>query len=137
MTVRDQAIQLKLRKAIEAMNEIDFLIEKKFFNTAINRLYYGCFHATKALLLTKDLTSKTHKGVITLLGQHFVTENLFDKEKATFFSQLMDQRNDSDYGDYLILEKREIEKYIEPARQYFQYINTMLEDYLAKQSLGS
>ena len=122
MTVRDQAIQLKLKEAVAAMSEIDFLIEKKFFNTAINRLYYGCLHATKALLLTKDLTSKTHKGVITLLSQHFVNENLFTKEMATFFSQLMDERNDSDYGDYVISEKKEIEKYIEPAIRYFQYV---------------
>jgi uncharacterized protein (UPF0332 family) len=121
MTVREQAIQLKLEKAKEAMTEIDFLIEKKYYNTAINRLYYSCFHATKALLLTKDLTSKTHKGVVILLHKHFVEENLFDKERANFFAKLMDERNDSDYGDFLIVSFEDVKPFILPAKEYLNY----------------
>jgi uncharacterized protein (UPF0332 family) len=58
MTNKDDAIRLKLKKARSFMNEVDFLVNSKFYLTAINRLYYSCFHATKALLLTKDLVQK-------------------------------------------------------------------------------
>ena len=69
---REQAIKLKLQKANALLGEAEVLMQNKFYATVINRLYYGCFHATKALLLTKDLTPKTHSGVINLLHPHFV-----------------------------------------------------------------
>jgi uncharacterized protein (UPF0332 family) len=126
MTIREQAIQLKIEKAKEMMGEVDFLIEKKYFNTAINRLYYSCFHATKALLLTMDLTPKTHKGVVTLLHKQFVNENLFDKDKATFFSQLMEERNEDDYGDFLIISYEDIEPFIIPGKEYLNYTVSLI-----------
>ncbi len=72
------AIELKLTKAKALMDEVDFQLKNEYYNTAINRLYYSCFHATKALLLTQDIVTKTHSGVSTLLHQHFVLPDLFD-----------------------------------------------------------
>ena len=77
MSQKQEAINLILDKARALMNEVDVLIENKFYTSAISRAYYGCFHATRALLLTKDLTSKTHSGVIALLHKHFVFEVMF------------------------------------------------------------
>ena len=75
---RMQAIALKLQKAHSLLNEAEVLMENKFYATVINRLYYACFHASKELLLTKDLTPKTHSSVISMLHQHFVQPGLFD-----------------------------------------------------------
>jgi len=54
MTEKDEAIKLKLKKARALMSEVDILLQNHLYATAINRLYYSFFHATKALLLTKD-----------------------------------------------------------------------------------
>lgn len=43
MTKKLEEIKLKLRKSKAFLNEVDVLIENKFYNTAINRLYYSCF----------------------------------------------------------------------------------------------
>jgi uncharacterized protein (UPF0332 family) len=122
MSQRNQAIQLKRDKARLLMAEVDTHLQNEFYTTAINRLYYGCFHITKALLLTKDLAPKNHSGTSHLLHQHFVSQNLFDKMHTFFFGKLMQERIYDDYSDFLILERKEIEKYIEPAREYFQYV---------------
>jgi uncharacterized protein (UPF0332 family) len=50
MNKKDTSIQLKLVKAKALLAEVGVMMEHKFYVTAINRLYYGCFHATKALL---------------------------------------------------------------------------------------
>jgi uncharacterized protein (UPF0332 family) len=122
MTEKEQAIQLKLIKAKALLAEVDAQIEHRFFATAINRLYYSCFHATKALLLTKDFTPKTHSGVIAMLHQHFVLNDLFDKTHAAFFSKLMQERIDDDYSDFMVVEFEEIKEFIEPAKQYVFYV---------------
>lgn len=122
MSRKKDAIKLKLKKAKALMDEVDFQLKNRFYNTAINRLYYSCFHATKALLLTKDLIPKTHSGVSTLLHQQFVNAGLFDATHASFFNKLMNERIDDDYSDFMITELEEIDKFIEPAKQYLTYI---------------
>ena len=67
MNNKDSSIRLKLSKSKALLAEVDVLVGHKFYITAINRLYYSCFHATKALLLTKDFVPKTHSGVVTIL----------------------------------------------------------------------
>ena len=85
MSRRNEAIKIKMQKAEAFMSEIDALFQIKFYNTLINRLYYSCFHATKALMLTKDLVSKTHSGIVSILNEKFVLENTFDKGTCSFF----------------------------------------------------
>lgn len=127
MTQKQEAINLILYKARALMDEVDVLIENRFYTSAISRAYYGCFHATRALLLTKDLTSKTHSGVIALLHKHFVFENNFQHEKAAFLSKLMQERIDDEYSDFMIKDFSEIEAYIIPAKEYLQYVISYIQ----------
>jgi uncharacterized protein (UPF0332 family) len=126
MTEKEQAIELKLKKARALMSEVDVQIQNRFYATAINRLYYSCFHATKALLLKKDLTPKTHSGIVTMLHQHFVLPDLFDKTHAAFFSKLMQERIDDDYSDFMVLEFDQVNEFIEPAKKYLAYIEQLI-----------
>jgi|ERR1051326_1893397 uncharacterized protein (UPF0332 family) len=127
-----QAIELKLRKAKALLSEANVLFENKFYATVINRLYYGCFHATKALLLTKDLIPKTHSGVITLLHQHFVQTGKFDFGQASFYSRLMQQRIEEDYSDNITEDEETTDELIAPAQDYVSYIEKLIEQFLAQ-----
>lgn len=127
MTNKEDAIKKKMEKAIALMNEVDVLLANSFYTTAVSRLYYSCFHATKALLLTKDLIPKTHRGVDVLLHEHFVKTNIFDKEQARFFGELMQERIDDDYSDYMVLTIEEIKKFIDPSKSYLKYVLSLIE----------
>ena len=125
MNQKQEAVNLILDKARALMDEVDVLIENKF--SAISRAYYGCFHATRALLLTKDLTAKTHSGVITMLHKHFVFENNFEHAQAAFLSKLMQERIDDEYSDFMIKDFSEIEAYIAPAKKYLEYVISYIQ----------
>ena len=71
MSRKEAAIQLKLQHADSALKEAEVLLQNNLYNGAVSRMYYACFHATLALLLTKDLTPKTHIGAATELHTHF------------------------------------------------------------------
>lgn len=137
MSKKEKAILLKMKMAEAFMNEVSTLIHNKFYNTAINRLYYSCYHATRALLLTKDFAPKTHKGLVTMLHQEFVLKDLFESKKASFFSTLMDERNESDYGDFLILDENDIAEFIQPATEYLEYVSKIIDEFLAAQRTKS
>jgi uncharacterized protein (UPF0332 family) len=133
----EAAIRLKITKANALFDEVNVLMNNKFYATAINRLYYSCFHATTALLLTKSLTPKTHKGVSKLLHEHFVNDGFFDGEKATFFGLLMKERIQDDYNDFLILDENEAKEFIAPAKEYIEYVSKLIDDYFAAQRTKS
>ena len=121
MNSKQEAIEKKIAKANALLSEIDVLMEHRFHATAVNRLYYACFHATKALLLTKDLIPKTHSGVINLLHQHFVQSELMDVKQAAFFSRLLQERIEDDYSDAIILNDDEVADFVQPAKEYVKY----------------
>ena len=122
-----QAIRLKLKKAKALLSEADVLFQNRFYATVINRLYYSCFHATKALLLTKDIIPKTHSGVIHQLHLYFVQTGNFDSANASFFSRLMQERIEEDYTDVIMEDEETTRSFIEPARKYVLYIEMLIE----------
>lgn len=126
MENRVLAINLKLKKARAMLSEAEVLMQNKFYITVINRLYYGCFHASKALLLTKDIAPKTHSGVINMLHLHFVQPGLFEMEHASFYSRLLQERIEDDYNDFLTEDAESTETFIGPARQYVSYIEALI-----------
>ena len=132
MKSKRETIEQKLFRAKATFNEIEVLLQNNFFATAVNRMYYSCFYVTQALLFTKDLSSKTHKGVVTLLHQHFVNTGLFDKEKASFYSELLKERMEDDYSDVLVLDEAEVIDFYEPAKAYIDYVTKLVEGYLAE-----
>ncbi|MGQ0740430.1 MAG: HEPN domain-containing protein [Bacteroidota bacterium] len=121
-----KAILLKLKKAKAFLNEADILFQNKFYTTVINRLYYSCFHATKALLLIEDIIPKTHSGVVNQLHLHFVQKDRFEMEQASFFSRLMQERIEDDYSDNLEEDAESTHQFIEPARKYVSYVELLV-----------
>jgi len=42
-------INYRMSKVDETLKEVEFLIDNGLCNTAVNRLYYACFHAVTSL----------------------------------------------------------------------------------------
>ena len=123
------SVELKMQKAKAFYAEVEVLMQNKFYSTAINRLYYACFHATQALLLTKDIIPKTHSGVITMLNKHFVIECDFDKEKSSFFSRIMKERSEVDYGDFIVYDEELVNALILPSHEYIEYVESYIHKF--------
>jgi uncharacterized protein (UPF0332 family) len=125
---KQASIQLKLTKARLLLSEVSILQQYQLNETAINRLYYACFHATKALLLTKDLIPKTHSGAVSMLHKHFVLQRVFDETKPAFFSKLMQERIDDDYNDFISVDNETVKEFTEPAKQYIDCIEELIKE---------
>lgn len=132
MVLRKAAIVYRLNRAKELLFEVSVCKDNGFNATVINRLYYACFHATNALLLTRDITAKTHSGVISMLYEHFVKPGVIEKQKAAFYSSLMQERLDDDYSDFIVVDDETVEEFYQPAVDYVTYleeiINSVIEN---------
>jgi uncharacterized protein (UPF0332 family) len=55
-------IRYRLARSNEALSAARLMLESGLLYDAVNRLYYACFYAVSALLLTEGLSSAKHKG---------------------------------------------------------------------------
>ena len=120
-------IAIKLRRAKSTLHEINHHIQFKYYNTALSRLYYSCFYAVQALLLSIDISPKSHKGVRTNFSRYFIKENIFPKEFDSFFNRMFDERQFADYMDIDEIDEETIHILLEKAHYFIQHIEKLLE----------
>lgn len=63
----------------------------------VSRAYYAMFHMTEALLLTKELTSSSHSGLLTLFYESFIKSGLLDKTLHQDLHRAFGLRQQGDY----------------------------------------
>ena len=56
-------IKYRINRANEIIKEVQVHIDNRFWNTAINRMYYACFYAVSALLAKDKIDVSSHSGV--------------------------------------------------------------------------
>jgi uncharacterized protein (UPF0332 family) len=60
-------VQLLLERAASKLSAANVLLKDGYYDDAVSRAYYSMHFAARTLLLTKDITPKTHKGLIAKL----------------------------------------------------------------------
>ena len=69
---RFDIVLYRLNSAKSLLDEIKDHIERGYYNTAMNRMYYACFYAVSGLLLQSEIDGvKSHEGVRQKFSQHF------------------------------------------------------------------
>jgi uncharacterized protein (UPF0332 family) len=107
---QEDLIRYKLSRAEETLAEARVMLETNHPYGAANRIYYACFHAVTALLLTRNLSSSKHGGVMALFNRHFVKPGLISADMGKFYSRMFDNRLESDYADWVQLRRHEVEE---------------------------
>ena len=123
---RSDLIVLRLENSQSAMQESKLLIDNGYWNAAINRMYYGCYYAVSALLISKGIQAQTHAGVRQMLGLHFVKKGLLSARNNAFFSDLFAKRHSGDYDVYIYFNE-EITKSLYPqAIEFIEKIKMLI-----------
>lgn len=121
-------VDYRINRARETFNEVKLHIENKLWNTAVNRLYYACYYAVIALLVSKDIKAQSHAGVRQMFGLHFIKTNIIEKELGKFYSDLFDKRQTGDYDDFIDFKKEDVLDLIEPADRLITRIEELLKE---------
>jgi uncharacterized protein (UPF0332 family) len=129
------------------VKEIDDLVEKaeRFLHTAeytlsagdydsyASRGYYAMFVMAEAALLTKGLTSSTHKGVMSLFGEHFAKTGVFERRLGSAINHAYRQRIIGDYGVDRRATKEEAEDLLEAAQDFVRKVKDYLDKWAEQQ----
>ena len=124
----EDLIKYKLQRSGETLEEAKIMLGSSHLFGAANRIYYACFYAVSALLLSKDLSSHKHSGVLSLFNRHFVKTGLIPVELGKFYSRLFDTRTESDYADLVTIDLKEIQDNLKTAEIFIPAVKSLIKE---------
>jgi uncharacterized protein (UPF0332 family) len=106
-------IELLLERAKKYLTSAELLLNTGDYESSVSRTYYAMFYATQAILLTKNLSFSSHRGVISLFGEQFIKTGVFSKEMDRELNRAFQKRQIGDYTHTFTISKEEAEQLLE------------------------
>jgi uncharacterized protein (UPF0332 family) len=91
-------VQLLLERAASKLSAANVLLKEGYYDDAVSRAYYSMHFAARALLLTKDITPKTHKGLIAKFGLEFIDQGFIERVYGMALNVAKEDREEADYS---------------------------------------
>jgi uncharacterized protein (UPF0332 family) len=103
------------------------------YDSCASRCYYAMFTMAEAALLTKDLSSSSHKGVISLFGEHFAKTGIFETHMGRTLNYAYKKRIIGDYGVSVSVAQDEAEHLLEAAKDFVEKVKDYLDQWAQQQ----
>lgn len=117
----------RLEKAQKCLSSAKMLAQSEDYCGAANRSYYAIFHCIRSLLALEGVDFSKHAGVMAYFQKNYVKSGIFGKEYSKILTEAFQIRSDSDYDDYYMISKEELEEQIKNAGFFFdgimKYVN--------------
>ena len=120
--IRDFTVKAEkfLSTAEQALNAGDY-------DSCVSRCYNAMFFMVEAVLLTKSLTASSHKGVISLFGEHFVKTEILERNLGKALNDAYDKRLVGDYGVGFTVTEQQANDLLKTARDFVQKLKSYLK----------
>lgn len=129
MMPEEQAlVQYRLERAHEAIDEAKLLFEAGHLHTYVNRLYYACFYAMSALLLTKGMSASKHAYVRALLHREFIRPGIIPLKYGQIFDLLFNNRQKGDYSDLVKFQAEQVKPWLVEAREFVEFVASLIAE---------
>lgn len=119
----------RLDTAKEDLKSAKILRDASCFKGANNRAYYAIFHAINAIHALNGVAYKKHKDAIANFNKEYVKTEIFPKEIGRKIAGVEEIRHASDYDDFYIATRDEVDEQISIAEEFIK----MVEVYCMKQ----
>lgn len=117
----------RYEKSVSCLSSAKALKELGDYLGAANRTYYAIFHAIRSVLALDMVEFKRHSGNISYFRQNYVKTGIFDVELSEVLTSASEVRNSSDYDDFYVISKEEVDNQIENAEVFSRDIKEYLK----------
>jgi uncharacterized protein (UPF0332 family) len=108
----------ELGRAEVCLQEARALHEAALPYGAASRAYCAVFHAASALLFSVGVEARPHKGLVSLIGEHFVRPGRLSSEMGRLVSRMQRDREDADYAPGAVFTAEESAQMIADAEAF-------------------
>lgn len=116
----------RLEQAKQCIKAAKLLLDNNDYMGAANRSYYAVFHCMRSVLALEQVDFKRHSGVSSHFRNKYIKTGIFDSKLSDIITDAFEIRNDSDYDDFFVVSKEEIEKQLENAELFYDTIKKYL-----------
>lgn len=121
-------VTYRLESAKEDINSAKVLLNANSYKAANNRAYYAIFHAINAIHALNGAAYKRHKDAVSNFNKEYVKTEIFPREMGRKIAQAEEIRHASDYDDFYIATKSEVEEQIAVAEEFLQMVETYCQE---------
>lgn len=118
--------QHRLRQAKQCIQSAKVLRDIDDYKGAANRSYYAIFHAIRSVLALEQKDFSKHSGVSSYFRKVYVKTGVFPVEMSDIITEAFDIRTDSDYDDYFLISKSDVDQQIKNVEKFCEQIETYL-----------
>lgn len=131
MNPSDELIALaeyRFEQSTNCLNSARILLRCNDYRGAANRSYYAIFHAMRSVFALYNKDFSKHSGVAGNFRKDFIKTGIFDIVFSDIIKSAFYVRNNSDYDDFYIISKTDVEIQIENAEKFC----TAVQDFLIR-----
>ena len=116
----------RLEKAERLLEDARLLFKESRWESSVNRSYYSALNAAKAALILFGVDPKTHEGVKTMVNKNLISDGLIGQEYGKLFRNLLSEREDADYTDYVMIDAADAEEALQNASILIEKIKEVI-----------
>jgi len=117
-----------IARAKRYLKSAEILLEEGDYESSVSRTYYAMFYSAQAMLLTKNLSFSSHKGVISAFGEHFVKTDIFPREMGRELNKAFEKRQIGDFEYTFVISKNEAEEILKNGKKFVEKIAQHLKE---------
>lgn len=121
--------QYRFDQAMQCIESAKLLSHAGDYRGAANRSYYAIFHAMRSVLAIEGVDFSKHSGVSAYFRKTYIKTGIFDVEMSDIISMAFEMRSDSDYDDFYVVSKSEVDEQIENAEKFCATVKNYLDQY--------
>lgn len=76
----------------------------------------------RSVLALSSIDFSKHSAVCAYFRKEYIKTGIFDVSMSDIISEAFDIRSDSDYDDYFVISKKEVEEQISNARYFYDRV---------------
>lgn len=128
MTIEERRDLSKARfdRARDCLHTAKVNREISDYRAAANRSYYAIFHSMRAVLALQEVDMSKHSGVMAEFRKRYLKTEILDRKLSAIITQAFEVRNASDYDDFYIVAKEDVDQQIDNAVQFMRAVGNYL-----------
>ena len=117
----------RIEKAKNDLHDAKETLRLGMYDNAANRSYYAIFHAARAVLALDGLDFKKHAGVVGTFSKNYIKTGVFEPETAQMIKSAFSIRSETDYEDFYVVSKKDVEQQVLDAEVFIAKVNEYLQ----------
>ena len=115
--------KVRIERAEELVEEAQELLKNERYKSANNRAFYAMEKTMKALLAMKEIDADSHNGCLRQFNVHYIKDQIGGfkagrKANQKRIANAQRIRNNSDYDDFYIADKKECQEQVKMAVEF-------------------